>query len=39
MNYYELDNHMTRIHVYMCEENDAYQEEEGEGQKGLHMDR
>ena len=33
MNYYALDNHVTRIHVYACEGNDTPQEEAGEGKK------
>ena len=39
MNYYTLDNHLTRIHVYMCEGDAVSQEEAGEGQRGLRMDR
>ena len=37
MNYYTLDNHVTRMHVYACEGDAASQEEAGDGQKGLHI--
>ena len=39
MNYYALDNHVTHIHVYVREGNDASQEEAGEGKKGVYVDR